>query len=194
MNRPMIQAVLCLALCPLLTAQQPTQAASTPSAPQPAQAVQITGTLRLAQDARQPVDEPPLAAADLDRSQILKNARTVLICSETEFLTSSTLDRALMRQKDWNKLGLSIVSGSCYSDPRICKPRPAELKLQVNRVIFTHIHTYILTDKATGLVLASGQVRAFDGVVASGPMAEQIVKVLSTARQPAGPTSSDQGF
>jgi len=31
-------------------------------------------------------------------------------------------------------------------------------------------------------VLASGRVRAFDGVVASGPMAEQIVKILSAAR------------
>jgi hypothetical protein len=101
------------------------------------------------------------------------------------------MDRALMQQKDWDKLGLSIVSSSCFSDPRVSKARPAELKLQINRVAFTHIHTYILTDKATGVVLASGRVRAFDGVVASGPMAEQIVKFLSTARLKAQPTSGD---
>jgi hypothetical protein len=191
MNRLMNQALLCLILCPLLTAQQPTQAASTTAAPQPAQAVQISGTLRLTQGAQQPVEEPPLTAADFDRSQILKNARTILICSETEFLTSSTLDRALMRQKDWDKLGLSIVNGSCYGDPRNSRPRPAELKLQINRVIFTHIHTYILTDKKTGIVLASGRVRAFDGVVASGPMAEQIVKILGAARLQGQPASGD---
>jgi hypothetical protein len=188
MIRSMLQAVLFLALCPLLTAQQFTQAASTPVAPQPAQAIQINGTLHLAQDAQQPVTEPPLAAADLDSSQILKSARTIVICSETEFLTSSTMDRALMQQKDWDKLGLSIVSSSCYSDPRASKPRAAELKLQINRVVFTHIHTYILTDKATGVVLASGRVRAFDGVVASGPMAEQIVKFLFAARLQARPS------
>jgi hypothetical protein len=98
------------------------------------------------------------------------------------------MDRALMQQKDWDKLGLSIVSSSCYSDPRASKPRAAELKLQINRVVFTHIHTYILTDKATGVVLASGRVRAFDGVVASGPMAEQIVKFLFAARLQARPS------
>jgi DNA-binding transcriptional regulator YhcF (GntR family) len=66
--------------------------------------------------------------------------------------------------------------------------------LNVDRLIFTHIHTYILTDKATGIVLASGRVRAFDGVVASSPMAEQIVKALSVARLPSSPVGSDQGF
>jgi hypothetical protein len=191
MNRLTMQALFCFALCPLLTAQQSTQSASTPAAQPPAQAIQITGTLHLAQDARQPVEEPLLAAADLDRSQVLKNARTIVICSETEFLTSATLDRALMRQTDWNKLGLSIVSDSCFDNPRSSKPRPAELKLQVNRVIFTHIHTYVLTDKATGFVLASGQVRALDGVVAAGPMAEQIVKVLTASRLQGKPASGD---
>ena len=191
MNCLKVQLLLCFVICPLLTAQQPTQVGTTPAAPPPAPAIQITGTLRLAQDAPKPVDEPPLAAADLDRSQILKQARTIVICSETEFLTSATLDRALLRQTDWDKLGLSIVSDSCFDNPRAGKPRAAELKLQIDRVIFTHIHTYVLTDKATGFVLASGQVRAFDGVVASGPMAEQIVKVLTAARLPGKPASGD---
>jgi hypothetical protein len=184
-------ALFCLAFCPLLMAQQSTQAASTSAAQQPAQAIQISGTLRLAHDEQQPVEEPPLAAADLDRSQVLKQARTIIICSETQFLTSATMDRALMRQMDWDKLGLSIVSDACFDNPRVSKPRAAELKLQINRVVFTHIHTYVLTDKATGFVLASGQVRAIDGVVASGPMAEQIVKVLTAARLQGKPASGD---
>jgi hypothetical protein len=68
------------------------------------------------------------------------------------------------------------------------------LQLQIDRVVFTHIHTYVLTDRATGVVLASGRVRALDGVVASGPMAEQIVKILAAARIPASSTSNDRGF
>jgi len=189
MNR--LAMLFAFILCPLLTAQQSMQVGSTAAAQQPAQAIQITGTLHLAHDQQPPAEEPPLASADLDRSQVLKQARTIVICSETQFLTSATLDRALMRQTDWDKLGLSIVSDSCYDNPRATKPRPAELKLQINRVVFTHIHTYILTDKATGFVLASGQVRAFDGVVASGPMAEQIVKVLTAARLQGKPASGD---
>ena len=97
------------------------------------------------------------------------------------------------RRQDWEKLSLSIVNGSCYVNPGI-KSRPAELELQIDRVIFTHIHTYVLTDRTTGVVLASGRVRAFDGVVASGPMAEQIVKILSAARLQPPAKAIDQGF
>jgi hypothetical protein len=175
----MIQAILLFSLSPLLAAQQSSQA------------VQIAGSLQLTQAKQDPVEEPLLTAADLDRGQILKNARTLCIFSDTDFLSPATLSRALLNQKDWEKLGLSIVESSRYVDPRSSKPRPAELQLQIDRVVFTHIHTYVLTDRATGVVLASGRVRAFDGVVASGPMAEQIVKILSAARLPALATSGE---
>jgi hypothetical protein len=57
-------------------------------------------------------------------------------------------------------------------------------------LIFTHIHTYVLTDRKTGIVLASGRITALDGIVASGPMAEQIVKILAAARLPAQPAAA----
>ncbi len=193
MSRLILQALLCLVFCPLLMAQQPAQNASTAAA-QPTQAIQITGSLQLTHEAQEPVEEHLLTAADLDREQILKKALTLCIFSNTEFLSSATLSRALLNNKDWGKLGLSIVDSPRYFNPRVSKPRAAELQLQIDRVIFTHIHTYVLTERTTGVVLASGRVRAIDGVVASGPMAEQIVQILSAARLPAGPTSSDRGF
>ena len=150
MNRLVIQAVLCLIPCPLLTAQQPTQIALASTAEQPASTAQ-------------PAPDLPQSSAVAERNLAIKNARTIHINSETAFLTISTLEWALMKQKDWDRLGLNIVSN----------PGRADLELQVNRVVFTHIHTYVLTDKATSIVLASGRVRAVDGVVASGPMAEQ---------------------
>jgi hypothetical protein len=194
MIRSLLCAVLFTSLCPLLLAQQSSQAASTLATPQPAQAIQITGTLKLTQAAQEPVEAPLLTAGDLDRNQILRNARTVFISSDTDFLSSATLSRALLGQRDWEKLGLSIVDGPRYVDPRTSNPRSAELQLQIDRVVFTHIHTYVLTDRTTGVVLASGRVRALDGVVASGPMAEQIVKILSAARLQASPAGSDRGF
>jgi hypothetical protein len=108
-----------------------------------------------------------------ERVHAIKNARTLCIHSETAFLTVSTLERALMKQKNWDRLGLNILS-TCNAD----------LQIDVDRLHFTHIHTYIITDRSSGIVLAAGRIRAFDGVVASGPMAEQIVKILSAARQP----------
>ncbi len=94
------------------------------------------------------------------------------------------MDRALLKQKNWERLGLNIVES----------PHQADLELQIDRLIFTHIHTYVLTDKKTGVVLASGRVTAFDGVVASGPMAEQIVKILSAARLPAPAAGAASGL
>ena len=153
-----IQAVVCVAACPLLTAQE-IQVASIPLQAQ------------VDPGARRAAPAPQLDALS-ERNQALKAARSLHICSETVFLTTGTLDRALMKQKDWDRLGLNIVNNAGRAD----------LELQINRVVFTHVHTYILTDRATGIVLASGKVTALDGVIASGPMAEQIVKVLSAAR------------
>jgi hypothetical protein len=115
--------------------------------------------------------------------QAIKNARTICIHSETLFLTVSTLERALMKQKNWDRLGLNIVGEGCSAD----------LQINVDRLHFTHIHTYVLADKSTGIVLAAGRVRALDGVVASGPMAEQIVKILSAARLPARASGVQRG-
>jgi myo-inositol-hexaphosphate 3-phosphohydrolase len=168
MNRLMIQAALCIVVCPLLTAQQPGQSVSTSEG---AQAVQSS-------------IDPLQPSASAERIQAIKAAGTIGINSDTVFLTVSTLDRALMQQKNRDKLGLNLVNDE----------KGADLEIQVNRVVFTHIHTYILTDRATGIVLASGRVRAFDGVIASGPMAEQVVKALSAVRLPTPPANAEGGF
>ena len=171
MFKNLISITLCLIVCPLLAAQQPAQAASTPATDQSALSAQQTADV-------------PQSSGVAERNLAIKNARTIHINSDTVYLTVSTMDRALMRQKDWEKLGLNIVNN----------PDGADLELQINRLVFTHIHTYVLTDKVTSIVLASGRVRAFDGVVASGPMAEQIVKALASARLPARVAGSDRGF
>jgi hypothetical protein len=162
MNRLMIQTVLSLSLCALAVTQSE-QSTSPSTDPQPARA------------ALHPADALQ-SSAIVERVQAIKNARTICVQSQTLFLTVSTLERALMKQKNWDRLGLNIVGEGCSAD----------LQIDVDRLHFTHIHTYVLTDKSTKIVLAAGRVRALDGVVASGPIAEQIVKVLSAARLPAG--------
>jgi hypothetical protein len=118
--------------------------ASTNAVAQPAQAIQITGSLQLTQDAstqaiaaerlaqmKRREAEQPHYTDGFNRNATLKNARTIFICSETAFLTNSTMQRALFNQKDWEKLGLNILNNN----------RDADLQLQINRVVFTHIHT-----------------------------------------------------
>jgi len=130
--------------------------------------------------AQQPASVPQSTIAPQsdvsERNQAIRTARTLCIRSGSAFITVSTFDRALMMQKNWDQLGLDIVaSPDCHAD----------LQIDVDRLIFTHIHTYVVTDMRSDYVLASGRVTAPDGIIASGPMAAQIVKILSAARLPA---------
>ncbi len=133
--------------------------------------------LAIAQSAP-PSETPQLSS--IDRAKAIRHAQTICIESNTIFLTVSTMDRALMKQKNWDRLGLNILAG-CSAD----------LRLEIDRLHFTHIHTYVLTDRGSGIILSAGRVRAFDGVVASGPMAEQIVKILSAARLSSQPIAGN---
>jgi hypothetical protein len=120
------------------------------------------------------VPQSSAAIVDSDPQRILKDARTVFIRSKTSFLTVDTLYRALALQKDWTKLGLTIVQ-----DKRV-----ADLLIEIDRPLFTYIHTFVIVDKKTSIILASGKVTAFDGTIASGGLAKDIVNVFSAARFP----------
>ena len=60
--------------------------------------------------------------------------------------------------------------------------RVADLIVEVDRPLFTYIHTFVMSDKRTSIVLGSGKVTAFDGTTASGGLAKEIVRILSAAR------------
>ena len=117
------------------------------------------------------------AIANANPQQILKDAKTVYLHSKTAFLTVDTLDRTLVMQKDWDKLGITIVG-----DPRV-----ADLLIELDRPLFTYVHTFVLSDKKTSIVLGSGKVTAFDGTIASGGLAKEIVGILVAARLPPPP-------
>jgi hypothetical protein len=117
------------------------------------------------------------AIAGSDPKEIVKNAKTIYIQSKTAFLTVDTVDHALVTEKDWAKLGLTIVG-----DQRV-----ADLRIEIDRPLFTYIHTFVISDKKTSIVLGSGRVTAFDGTIASGGIAHDIVKFFAAAREPAPP-------
>jgi Trypsin-like peptidase domain len=123
------------------------------------------------------IPQSSAAIANASPQQILKDAKTVYLHSKTAFLTVDTLDRTLVMQKDWDKLGLTIVG-----DPRV-----ADLLIELDRPLFTYVHTFVLSDKKTSIVLGSGKVTAFDGTIASGGLAKEIVGILAAARLPPPP-------
>lgn len=80
--------------------------------------------------------------------------------------------RALGLEKDWPVLGLTIVN-----DRRV-----ADLFVEIDRPLFTYIHTFLVVDKRTSIVLGSGKVTALDGTIASDGIAKDIVKIFAAAR------------
>ncbi len=120
------------------------------------------------------IPQSSAALADANPKQMIKDAKTVYIHSKTSFLTVDTLDRALLLQKNWEKLGLTIVN-----DQRV-----ADLLIEVDRPLFTYVHTFVLCDKRTSIVLGSGKVTAFDGTIASDGIAKDIVKIFAAIRLP----------
>lgn len=133
--------------------------------------------LRLPEKLAEQVPQSSAAIASSNPKAILKNAKTIYISSKTSFLTVDTVIRALTIQKDWPKLGLTIVQ-----DPRV-----ADILIQVDRPLFTYIHTFVIVDKRTSIVLGSGKVTAFDGTIASGGIAKDIVKIFEAARTSPSP-------
>jgi hypothetical protein len=131
--------------------------------------------LQMPAQANANVPESSAALGGFDPKDALKKAKTIFIRSKTQFLTVDTLDRALIMQKDWPKLELVIVQ-----DPRV-----ADLLIELDRPLFTYVHTFVIVDKRTSVVLGSGKVTAFDGTIASPDLAKNIVKIFADARLPA---------
>ena len=118
------------------------------------------------------VPQSSAAISNADPKQLVKSARTIFIHSKTSFLTVDTSDRALALQKEWPQLELTIVQDQQVED----------LLVKIDRPLFTYVHTFVITAKKTSIVLDSGKVTAFDGTIASGGLAKDIVKFLAAAR------------
>ena len=62
--------------------------------------------------------------------------------------------------------------------------RLADLRIEIDRPLFTYVQTYVISDKRTSLMLKAGKVTAIDGTVASGRIAKDIVKIFLSAQFP----------
>jgi S1-C subfamily serine protease len=132
--------------------------------------------LQMPKEAAAATPQSSAAIADAKPQEIVRNAKTIFIHSKTSFLTVDTVDRALEREKQWPELGLTIVQ-----DPRV-----ADLLIEIDRPLFTYVHTFVVVDKRTSIVLDSGKVTAFDGTIASGGIAKDLVKFFAASKIPKG--------
>jgi hypothetical protein len=122
---------------------------------------------------RQP--ERPPSSASLARenpTDLLRKARTVFVHSRTGWFTTATLEKELMKQRDFHDWGLTVVR-----DRKL-----ADLDVEVDRPLWTYTFTVVVQDARTSMLLGSDEVVAASGDLAAPSLAEKIVKMIGAAR------------
>ncbi|HEY0173518.1 MAG TPA: hypothetical protein VGB98_21075 [Pyrinomonadaceae bacterium] len=110
---------------------------------------------------------------------LLARARTVYVYSDTSYFEETQLQNELRKRDELEAWRVVIVDGHQGSSV-------ADILVEINRPLFTFTFTYEITDRATGIVLATGKVKAFDGNAAAPKLAARIVEDMEKARGEAG--------
>jgi len=106
---------------------------------------------------------------------LLASARTFFISSGTSYFERVQLENALRKRSEFEAWEMVIIEAWDKSNL-------ADAHIEIDRPVFTFIFTYKVTDRSTGVLLASGKVTAFDGNIAAPLLAERIVEDLKKAR------------
>jgi S1-C subfamily serine protease len=133
-----------------------------------------------------PQNVRPPSAVDIvnaDPKEILRNARIFYISSNSELISEKMMEAALQKMPEFEKWKLAIVNGWDKRDN-------SDIDLNVEHQLFTFDYRFTMTDRRTGIVLATGKVTVWDGNLASDKFAKQIIAKLKELREPE--TDSDK--
>lgn len=130
--------------------------------------------LRKAAEERRAAEESARIAETSPRA-LLSRARTLYIDSDTSFFESVQLQNALRKRDEIDTWQMAMVDGWD-------KRNIADVLIAIDRPLFTYTFTYKITHRSTGIILATGNVTAFDGNGAAPKLAERIVEEIRNAR------------
>ena len=94
-----------------------------------------------------------------------------MIRSGTVYLRPELLEAELQKSPQFQSLGIAIVKDVMAADVRI----------DLNRPLFTFDFTYSVTHRQSSVVLMSGKVVAFDGRAAAPKIAKELIRRLQAA-------------
>jgi hypothetical protein len=114
-------------------------------------------------------------AAEKNPRALLNHARTIFVSSDTEFFEPIQLQNALRKREEFDSWQMAIVDGWSNRDS-------SDVHIEIDRPLFTYTFTYQITDRSTGIVLATGKVTAFDGNAAAPKLARKIIEEIKKAR------------
>jgi hypothetical protein len=129
---------------------------------------------------REEADEKLAAAesqkiAETSPRLLLARARTIYVESRTSYFRPVLLQNELHKRDEIDDWQLAIIDGPD-------KQSVADIVIEVDRPLFTYTFTYKVTQRSTGIVLATGKVTAFDGNIAAPKLARRIVEDIREAR------------
>ncbi|HEX5085538.1 MAG TPA: hypothetical protein VFY40_26170, partial [Blastocatellia bacterium] len=104
-------------------------------------------------------------------AELLRAARTIYVFSDTLYLKSQTLADELLKQPEFQSLGLKIVPDAEAKD--------ADLMVKVTLPFLSWTWTYIVTHQASNTQLASGKIRE----LLAGPASIRLAKDMSARLQ-----------
>ena len=114
--------------------------------------------------------QPVLPATALTNDQLLAQARTIFVKSNSFFVKKEQLERGLLQRKELNDLGLHVVD----------EENQADLVLTVRRAPFQNNFPFTFTDRVSGIVVMGGTVNSLFGTVPgkiAGRLADRLKEV-----------------
>jgi hypothetical protein len=123
------------------------------------------------------VSESGTPPAKPEPAELIRAARTIHVRSNTTFLRPKLLEDELLKQPDFQAMGLKITSDL----------KEADLVVDVNLPFLTWNWIYVVTHQATNIQLAKGNIRELTAGIASPKLAKDLVARLQSLRAPAAP-------
>ena len=123
--------------------------------------------------------------ANLRPAELLGQGRTIYINSDTSFFEEAQLQNALRKRSEFKDWQLTMIDGWDNSTTKT-----ADLRIEVDRPLFTYTFTYQIIHQRTRMVLATGKVTALDGNMAAPKLAARIIEDIRQARGVATPANN----
>jgi hypothetical protein len=106
---------------------------------------------------------------------LLSRAQILYVSSNTDYFESIQLQNALRKRSEFDTWQMAMIDSWNKRDV-------ADTEIEIDRPLFTFTFTYKITNRNTGIILATGKVTAFDGNGAAPLLAERIVEEIRKAR------------
>ena len=106
---------------------------------------------------------------------LLGHARLLFINSNTTYFEAVQVENALRKRKEIDTGGVAMIDEWQKRDI-------ADTHIEIDRPFFTFTYTYKITNRKTGIVLATGKLNAIDSNAAAPMLAERIVEEIRKAR------------